>query len=311
VFPPRSLLAHYFPALEGLRWQRVAGGFSGAEVWRADSSLGVPAFALKGWPAEFPASRLTEIHAWLARAAHLPFAPTVLPTVDRNTLVTEGGRIWDVTRWMPGESRESPRLAEIEAACAAVARLHAVWRDSITREPAPGVLNRLRVLREWVSARPTPALNPLLARAAEVVAAAAPVLVRALQAWEAVNVAVQPCVRDLRGDHVLFRAGEVTGMVDYGGMALDYPGIDLARLLGDFADDETSFRAGLNAYRDTGGELDEPDAFIRELERAGVVCSLIGWLKRLAAGGQTAQDSVPQFARVRHLLARWEQGSRF
>ena len=134
---------------------------------------------------------------------------------------------------------------------------------------------------------------------------------RALQAWEAVNVAVQPCVRDLRGDHVLFRAGEVTGIVDFGALASDYPGIDLARLLGDFADDESSFRAGLKAYRDAGGKLDEPDAFIRELERAGVVCSLIGWLKRLPAGGQAAEDSTPLVARLRHLLARWEQGSRF
>jgi Ser/Thr protein kinase RdoA (MazF antagonist) len=316
VFPPRPVLAHYAPALDGLRWHRVAGGFSGAEVWRGDDPVGSPVFALKGWPVEFPASRLSAIHTWLARAASLPFVPAVLPTAARRSFVVEAGRVWDVTRWMPGEPRESPAVAEIEAACVAVAHLHAAWRGSATREPCPGVLNRLRVLREWVGSRVAPVpsahlspdLNAVLARAAETVAVAAPAALRALVPWENVRLPVHPCVRDLRGDHVLFDSGEVTGIVDFGATAPDAPAIDLARLLADFAgDDEDRFRAGLNAYRSAGGTLDAPDDFVRILERAGVVCSVLGWLVRLIVARRVPPDSVATLARIERLLARCER----
>jgi homoserine kinase type II len=270
-------------------------------------------FALKGWPPEFAASRLSEIHAWQARAASLPFVPTILPTAGRKSLVVETGRVWDVTRWMPGEARESPAVAEIEAACVAVARLHHAWRTSATREPCPGVLNRLRVLREWAGSRASPALSPhrlptlhtLLASAAAAVADAAPAALRALAPWETVRLPVHPCVRDLRGDHVLFGGAEVTGIVDFGAAALDSPAIDLARLLGDFAgDDENRFRAGIEAYRSAGGTLDAPDEFVRILDRAGVVCSLVGWLVRLIVERRVPPDPVAAGARIERLLAR-------
>jgi homoserine kinase type II len=306
------VLSRYRPALDGLRWVHVSGGFSGAEVWRGDDDTDSPLFALKAWPEGFTASRLAEIHTQTARAAHLPFIPRVLPTTSGTTFAEDAGRVWDVTRWMPGEPRESPSVIEVGAACAAVARLHAVWHVPAPPGPCPGVLNRLRILGDWLAhpavslPNTVPAeLRALLQKAAEDVAAVGPRARRALQPWATVRLPLQPCVRDLRGEHVLFRDTEATGIVDFGALAHDYPGVDLARLLGDFAEaDEGQFARGLAAYRAAGGMLDEPDDFVRLLSECGTVCSVIGWLVRAVAGPNSVAEVVAAQARVARLLAR-------
>jgi homoserine kinase type II len=115
----------------------------------------------------------------------------------------------------------------------------------------------------------------------------------------------QSCVRDLRGEHVLFRRGEVTGIVDFGAIAPDYPGVDLARLLGDFAEaDEGHLISGLTAYRTAGGRLDEPDDFVRLLSESGTVCSVIGWLVRVVSGLESVAEAGAVRGRVSRLLTR-------
>jgi homoserine kinase type II len=299
--PPPAVLAAYAPALDGLRWAPVGGGFSGAAVWRGGD------FALKAWPPGFDPDRLARVHAWTARAAHLPFVPAGVPTADRRTFTGHAGRLWDVTRWLPGTPLADPTTAEVEAACAAVAQLHAAWPVE-AHGPSPGALNRLRVLGEFRPVPPPPGLSDELARlvprAVAAVASAAPHAAAALRPWEGVALPLRPCVRDLRAEHVLFTGPAVTGVVDYGAMALDHPAVDLARLLGDYGA-EDRFAAGQRAYRAAGGRLDAPDEFVRALDRAGAVCSVVGWLVRLA-GGHISTDPAAVAARLRRLTARAE-----
>lgn len=315
MIPPQPILKRYTPAIEGLRWHGVAGGFSGARVWRGDDESGSPAFALKQWPPEMTAERLLRIHFWMTRAAHLAFVPAILRAADGNTVVTHDGRAWDVTRWMPGAPRESPGAADVEAACAAVARLHAVWRTT-DRAPCPGVLARLRLLRDWLASPASPdstpalppSLLPLLRHASQLVTKAAPAAVRALEPWATVPVRVQPCLRDLRAEHVLFTEGAVAGIIDFGATAEDHPAVDLARLLGEYsAADATLFEVGLRAYRSAGGELDSSDDFVRLLAHTGALGSAVMWLFRLALNRQTypAMDAVE--ARIRSLIRRIEE----
>jgi len=47
---------------------------------------------------------------------------------------------------------------------------------------------------------------------------------------------LQPCVRDIWHDHVLFTGNEVTGLMDFGALAVDTPATDIARLVNSFAD---------------------------------------------------------------------------
>jgi Ser/Thr protein kinase RdoA (MazF antagonist) len=103
-----------------------------------------------------------------------------------------------------------------------------------------------------------------------------------LEPWEHIALPVQPCIRDLRGEHVLFIQGRVSGIIDYGAMALDNPAVDLARWLGDVAAGDTSlFTSGLRAYQNAGGRHDAPEEAVWQLAHAGALCSAIIWLQRL------------------------------
>jgi Ser/Thr protein kinase RdoA (MazF antagonist) len=312
--PPQTVLASYGPALAGLTWTSAPTGFSGASVWRGEDATG-PLVALKAWPPCLDESRLAEIHRWMNRAGRLPFVPTVQPALDGRTVVVEAGRTWDVTRWMPGSRRERPTDDEVAAACAALAALHAAWQAGERAGPCPGVLNRLRLVREWLSAPPRSAGGALLpsplksvcARAEVVIARSAPVALRALEPRESVPLRIETCLRDVRDDHVLFAEGRVTGLVDFGALAPDHPAADLARLLGDYAEcREEIFSTGLRAYRAAGGVVDIPEKFVKELAYTGALGSAINWLRRLYNVPDAHRDISAVSARLERLLRRIE-----
>ena len=299
--PPFSVVAHFAPHSDGLAWGRAPGGFSGACVWRGDIA-GAPRVALKAWPAGTPPERVTQIHAWLAEAAHLAFVPKVFAGAGGRTVFAEADRVWDCGRWLPGEPRTAASAAEVALACEAVAHLHGAWAGETSRGACPGVRNRLRALAEnelLLRAGPdalppvSPLLDPLLRRAVLVAARAAPLAARALQPWEHRTFTLHPCVRDLRAEHVLFEGARVNGIIDYGAMAVDHPAVDLARLLDDYAgEDNALFRAGMNAYRAARGAFDAPDEFVHLLARTGAVCSVLGWLVRLVTRGERPTDPL-------------------
>lgn len=314
VVVPHAILSHYGPAIACLRWFPVAGGFSGAAVWRGDDDTGTPILALKGWPAGTTVDRLTQIHRWMARAAHLPFVPAVLPTRDRSPIVTEAGRVWDLTHWMSGTPDATPSPARIAAACAALAALHRVWAaESRRMTPCPAIARRLAALADWRDRQPLPRtghpeLDALLHRGADVVRRFAPDSERRLHTWADRSVAVQPCLCDVHGEHVLFTGDAVTGVIDYGAMKFDHVAVDLARLLGDLVgDDEARFAAGLQSYREAGGEAEFPDALVRLLDRTGAVCAVAVWLLRLSntatAPGAVAHRLAPRVARLEALIS--------
>jgi hypothetical protein len=297
----------------------VSGGLSGARVWRGDSPTGSPVVAVKGWPPGMTARRLAAIHLDIDRAAHLPFVPRLLRTEDGDTVVTAGEQVWDATQWRPGRPAEllTPQSASVMAE--ALARLHEAW-PATRVGPCPGVRNRLRALEEFERSFPTvPAWESGVA--AELVTAARRAwwavshhrraVTAALRRWEPVRFALGPCLRDVRWEHVLFEDGRVSGIVDYGALAEDHVAVDLARYLGDSpaANSEEVLAAAAASYRQARGRGRStafPDEFLRDLTRAGVVCSLIGWLVRLRPGGGAAvpTDAAGVAARIERLLDR-------
>jgi homoserine kinase type II len=308
-----AVLNHFTPHTRGLTWSRVGGGFSGALVWRGEEA-GAAQVAVKAWPPGTSPGRVRQVHAWMIRAAHLAFVPAVYPGADAQTAFTHDGRVWECCRWQPGAPRPAPSVAEVEAACEAVAELHRAWSAEALRGPCPGVLNRLRILAE---AEPflragelppvDPHLDPLLRRGLSVAARVAPALTRELTVWEDREFTLQPCVRDLRGEHVLFESDRVAGVVDYGAAAVDHPAVDLARLFIDFAPDEPRRAAGLNAYRRACGGFDTPDEFVQVLNRGGIVCSVLGWLQRLAVRREPVSDVASTLARLAQLVTLVEK----
>jgi homoserine kinase type II len=64
-----------------------------------------------------------------------------------------------------------------------------------------------------------------------------------------IEVPLQPCIRDVRHDHVLFVGDEVTGIIDFGSARYDSVAADVARLLDEFVGDEADRRrVALAAY---------------------------------------------------------------
>jgi hypothetical protein len=311
-FPSHTVLAHFAPHTDGLTWTRAGGGFSGARVFRGTADT--PRVALKEWPPGTSPERVRQIHTWLARAAHLPFVPTVFPGAGRHTVFAGGDRVWDCCRWMLGAPRTTPTVEEVTRACEAVARLHNAWAAEAEVGPCPGVQNRLRALAEnesLLAAGPgallpvSPLLDPLLRRAVFVAARAAPRATRELRPWAEHPFTLHPCVRDLRADHVLFSDGRV-GIIDFGAMAVDHPAVDITRLLGDFAS-PALFASGLNAYRSARTGFDTPDEFVGLLARAGAVCSVLGWLVRLVVRRDPVPDPSATALRLASLITRAEE----
>lgn len=181
--------------------------------------------------------------------------------------------------------------------------------------PCPGVLNRLRLLREWLSSPSEMGLSShfatglagVLHRARVILARFVPPALRVLESWEYVPIRCQPCLRDLRSDHVLFTDDRVTGIIDFGAMAVDHPAVDLARLLGDYAEvRDDYFALGLNAYRKAGGEVETSLAFLAELARTGTLGSAINWLRRLKGEDFANLDTGAVEARLSRILDRIE-----
>jgi homoserine kinase type II len=63
------------------------------------------------------------------------------------------------------------------------------------------------------------------------------------------DVLLQPCLRDARPEHLLFCGDRVTGLIDFGAMAIESVAADLARLLGEWVGpDRVEWAAALEAY---------------------------------------------------------------
>lgn len=163
---------------------------------------------------------------------------------------------------MPGapDGGGPPPPERIRAAFAALGAFHQRLAHHQTVGPSPGVRSRLRELLAWQSTGFT-ALAAILsgreddpysgpARRWLVTARArAPEVLDRLNRAAAAEVPRQPCLRDVRPDHVLFLAHEVAGLVDFGAMGIDSVALDLARLVTEWSlGHRDARRAALAAY---------------------------------------------------------------
>ena len=93
------------------------GGFSGARLWRVEGE-GID-LCLRAWPTGDPsAQRLQWIHAFLdlARRGGIEFVPVLQCAEHDRTWVEYGGRLWELSTWMPGRAdfHESPSISRLE-----------------------------------------------------------------------------------------------------------------------------------------------------------------------------------------------------
>jgi len=252
------------------------GGFSGAWLWRVEGAGGL--YALRAMPLPtVNVDRLAGLHRLLAHVRDCGLATiiaTPLLTLEGATFVIRHEHVWQLEPWLPGVADYCvrPSHARLQNALRALARWHvaarsfvptakeAPWFASFEAAPSPGIAERLRALDRWPGARLDlvretlqkrfwPEFDELGLRILELFPRVAPSVMQKLRLGATINAPLQPCLRDIWHDHVLYSDNEVSGLIDAHACRTECVATDLARLLGSLvADDRPAWDEGLAAY---------------------------------------------------------------
>jgi Ser/Thr protein kinase RdoA (MazF antagonist) len=312
---PTVRLGYPHPRLAGTGHNPVdRPGFSGAIVERVETENGTN--CLRGWPpgVDDP-GRIFALHDLLAhvRAQDIDYVAVPLRSDEGRTLVSSCGRLWQLEPWLPGcaDFWSRPTDARLAAAFVALARFHDAAR---TFEPtgggqsqrpaksaiAPTVLDRIERIARWTPQRiaevserlaqrygafPRAVSEDAVARAALRIVGAfahcAGRLDHELHTAAGTIVPLQPCLRDVWHDHVLFRDDEVTGLIDPSAARTDTVAADISRLAGSLiADDRRAWAVALDAYQSIRPLSAAEARLVGVLDRSGVLLSGMAWLER-------------------------------
>lgn len=240
-----------------------AGGLSGARLWRYQSALGP--LVLRAWPPHGPGrAHIERVHRWLFMTAELGFTPVPIRDNHGRSIQEYDGRLWEIAPWLTGSADlgQPPGRARILHAFAGLAAFH----QRLAREQIEGPSMGLRERFEAVSQLEQGGFDAL-ARAIEqrrgsdasnhdsalrwlrLARAIAPQLREPLRQASGRSVMLQPCLRDARPEHFLFEGDHLSGLVDFGAMAVDSVVGDIARLIGEwFDDDRPAYQLAIESY---------------------------------------------------------------
>jgi len=306
-------------------------GFSGAKIWRVAFSTGY--FALRRWPnPSMPVERMIGLHRLLEHLVTngLTFVASPLKNRNGETLINRFGHFWQLEPWLQGEpcteAANSPiRLRNAMKALSIwhrVARSYSPdsrvlrWFGSNSNSPSPAVLERLARLESIT--------NELLSQIKQGILQSTDADVqcvgerlwqlfqthqhsvkRQLKSLQSVAFSIQPCLRDIWNDHVLYTNNEVTGIIDPSACRSENVTTDLARLIGSFVgDDRKLWDSALEEYqRDRPLSLTEL-SLLNALDRSGVLLSSWTWLEWLFWERRPIQHRPSVIARIKNIEAR-------
>jgi len=262
---------------------------------------------------------------------------TGLPWVDK------GGRITELQLWIPGRPTfwEDPTDEKLINACRMLARIHqaaesyAPRREHTTNLPPfrkvqnaaindvpligtpPGIDRRIEFIDELngdlrnrigqIANRPNRlGLIPknLLQNFDRLNAN----LRSELSTLSQLKFKLQFCIRDLWHDHLFFRGEKVSGIVDFGALAIDSVAADLSRMLGSLIGNETSkWQMGLQEYSSIRELSDAERQLISVYDRSTTMLAGMNWLKWILLENRTFESLEPIKERIQRLLNRLAQ----
>lgn len=299
-----------------------AGGFSGARFWRLTTAAGP--LCLRRWPVECNREKLRFIHDVLRYAASRGFrlAPLPFHTSSAESFVDTGEHQWELSPWMPGAAdfHRFPSHQRLTAAMRALAEFH----QSVVEypgsppepRPSPGIADRIRATEAWqrgdlerlaqvLRAAADSQLTDLAKQILDAFRPAADPLLAELTSAARLQVAQQPCIRDIWDSHVLFVEDRVSGIVDFGSMRFDNVATDVARLLGSLAaGDPQRWDAGLQAYRAARPLADAERRLIQVFDRSTVLLSGMNWLRWLFLDNRHFDDMKAVIGRLQTIHRR-------
>jgi Ser/Thr protein kinase RdoA (MazF antagonist) len=303
-----------------------AGGMSGAQFWRLDSSRGQ--LVLRRWPSEHPtADGLRLIHSVLRHVYRhgLTFVPVPLAASDGATFIDLDDHLWEVDPWLPGvaDFEQSPRVERLRAAMTALAQFHVAAFDySAARPhvplhgPSPAIVGRLTRLRELQSGGIDalsdsitdgvwPDLAPLARQFLAALPKAVPRAIVQLAPLAEIALPLQPSIRDIWSDHVLFDGDTVSGLIDFGAMAVETPAGDVARLLGSLVgDDKVGWREGLAAYSAIRPLSEHELSAVPAFDTSGTLLAGCNWIRWIYIDGREFGNRAQVLERFRRIATR-------
>lgn len=313
-FQPRSV--------EALGW---AGGFSGALFWRLEAPRG--RLCLRRWPAEHPSEpQLQFIHEVLLHVDRAGFhqLPLPYPALDGKRHVRHGGCLWELTPWMPGQAdyHQRPTDSRLQAAMASLACFHTAAAGfplaRPDRGPSPGITQRREQIGRWVSGDLASladsvgsiAWPELAERAKRILTLVPPLLadVRVLlDGCAGCAVPIQPCIRDIWHENVLWQGDQVTALLDFGALGWENVAADAARLLGSMAgNDARRWRMGLAAYEAVRPLSPAELLLLTAFDMSTAVMSGPTWIDWICRQHRTFEHQQAVLRRVDEILGRLE-----
>lgn len=281
--------------------------FSNAVIYRVETAMGD--FALRGWPPNaFPRAQIRGLHTLFEFISSRNVAAVAVPvrTTSGDTIWPFGERDWHLEPWKPGAANflaepHSEKLCSAMTALAAWHRAAAEWRSPpecaewFASSPAgasSAIAERMRRFEYWS--------GPALGQVRHAVARSdssewkqiadrllrqfdrlAAVLPPELKHAAAKRYLLQPCLRDVWADHVLFSGNDVTGLIDPTACRSDNVAVDLARLLGSMlGDDRQGWDDALRTYHRCRPLNADERELVGVLDRSNVVLSALTWIDR-------------------------------
>jgi homoserine kinase type II len=274
---------------------------------------------------------LAFIHAVLDHVHGRGFAaiPVPIRTIPGETYCAASGHLWELTAWLPGvaDYLAKPTSDKLAAAMSALARWHVAAADfpragDIEAQSAgiqsrlahlsrlrPDALAQLSIDAEIKAVR-EPEWRELGGLATRLIAAffrVAPAVGAKLASAASIRVPLQPCIRDIWHDHVLFEANQVSGIIDFGAVRIESVAGDLARLLGSLAgDDLVAWQQGLAAYQAIRPLSDAEAALVPVFDESTMLLAGFNWLEWVAISRRHFDNPAEVIRRLKAIVTRLE-----
>ncbi len=308
-----------------------AGGFSGAQLWRLsvsrDEMIAEPDvldFCLRKWPTVHPSfDRLQWIHLVLShvKTAGCPFVAAPIATKSGHTVIRQRDAFWELTPWMPGTAdfHQDSSDARLKNMMRALAKFHlASAQVSLDFRSSSGLGARvqqldqieasLALIRQAAAPPAFPEIESLRLLVLDRAPLLAPALANQLRNFESRLFPVQPVIRDVWHDHLLFTGDEVTGLVDFGAMQMDHIALDISRLLGStIGDDRPRWQTAIESYSELRRLNPKEIELLPLLDVTATLLGSINWLKWIYVEQRQFESWPNVLKRIQHLRQRLQQ----